>query len=134
MPESFPIELTKQINDYTGTVVTFDGKIPESYEAPEGWLIPIIAELVLNCAEQKARNVTVQVNDRMLKVLDDVDHPNAGSVLETINRIKNSSKPGTQKQGTGGAGIFSIVRTLGDHGGEINYKLQEKRIVAEVTF
>lgn len=105
-------------------------------------LVCIVNELISNCVNQKAREITVRINDGSMSVEDDVRHRDADAILANIN----SRYPQTTKQPLydtetyenvlGGIGIQDSRKRLEDelHGSLTYQSAEDGRIIAIVSW
>lgn len=95
------------------------------------WLCPTLTDLILNCLDQKATLIRVEIRNGCLIVEDDVFHEDVEAILSNINSDRPVS---TSKRLTGGVGIQHIRTVLEDHDGNLEYRAENGRIIAVVTW
>ena len=119
----------------------------DSFEIPEK-LTPFNLELILseltdNCLAQGAKEITITLGDRKIRVEDDVEHCHADVLVERLNQIKrsetrnDSEKWKTKRYEEGkGVGISEIVLGVLDKiQGSLKYSVScGGRITAEITW
>ena len=107
------------------------------------FLLLITEELADNCMDKGAKNVYISLTSNSLRVEDDVIEPDPDKTLLLLNKTKDSRKSFTTKDEQrknageapdGGMGIMMIVNALDRFGGDLNYYIVDKKIVAEVTW
>ncbi len=97
-----------------------------------------LLELTLNCIEQDAEQIKIDVRPGELRIEDDVQHSNANELAEKLNQKKvNTTKPIDTEYdfAWGGCGIWSTRKALKKIGGKLTYHATENnRIIAVATW
>lgn len=108
------------------------------------YLPEIVGELTDNCMNKGAKSIIITLSGTSLRVEDDFIEPDPEKTLMLLNKIKNSGKLMSTKLKErkvpdcgpgGGMGIAKIVMGfLNKVGGNLEYSVNDGRIVAEVTW
>ncbi len=134
---AFPEEIKKCLLDCKVENVEFRVNFSDVLlEKPISEFLPaIVSELTDNCMEKGAGSIYITLSDNFLRVEDDFVEPDPEKTLKLINKIKKSGKATTTKNSDGGVGIAKIVMGfLNRFGGDLNYYINDGKIVAEVTW
>ncbi len=134
---AFPEEIKKCLLDCKVENVEFKVDFSDGLlEKPISEFLPVIvSELTDNCMEKGAKSIYVTLSDNFLRVEDDFVEPDPEKTLKLINKIKESGKIITTKDSGGGIGITRIVMGfLNRFGGDLNYYVNDGKIVAEATW
>lgn len=120
---AFPEEIKRCLKACKVKNVVFKtGFTGELLKKPISEFLPeIVTELTDNCMEKGARYVSITLTNTLLRVEDDVIEENPEKTLKLLNKIIESGKCITTKDGQ-------------KFGGELKYSVKDGKIVAEANW
>ncbi len=145
MVENVITEIKKCLNENGIEEVTFSigesGKLPECLDMFQ--LDLILSELTDNCKDCGAKKIAITIEEKAIRVEDDIIHENPEKIVKKLNDIRGSRMKDDPKKWqdilfnkVGGIGISEIVLGIleNTHGSLQYFATDDNRIIAELVW